>query len=956
MKKLIALAVILSGVISFDGFAARVAGTSRRPGAVASAPVSGVPVNNNAEVKQRGVERSATQQPSKNSGANKVVARAATTQKAISSGTKIAGQTANTVIDEECKTKYYGCMDSFCMLDNANGGRCLCSNRHAELDNILEQIQKLDEQSYAMATTGVERINMGEDADKVEAMVNNASNQQTNQNTARSLNIGALDLNLFQDDDIFNIGDNADDISTLSGDELYNAVYKMCVGQIPECSANMPMLKTLYAQQIRSDCMAYENSLKQQKNASAKKLQTAQTAMKEAALEQYRNANKYDLGQCTVRFKQCMQTTADCGEDFSKCAMTVASNNAQTKVGKKNKTQTYSIKGDFTEITIGAATYDTLLAKKPMCESVTKQCVDVRDKVWDAFLREAAPALKSAELIAESNLRTSCIGNISECFQKACKDNLDPKDPDGSYDMCLSRPDTVRSLCKVEIEPCEATEPKIMDYVYARLASMRVDSCTTEVKSCLQSEDRCGKDYSNCIGLDTDTIIKMCPYEKLTGCQYVYGEQNITGEDVYDNIATMIEGIMLNIDNGMLQECQNALNESMIRVCGDAEDCENFALDKGVGTRSFKYQVCAYNTISAVDIGWTGECYDSLDAIPLTELENPTKNNAKGWAGKLSGVVYWGDIEYKKDAQGEYKFTTAQEYIQKLKDAGHKVDRDTKETLEDLVFDKEIRQLENSVERVISAIEADEKVRYCMTGRAVQGMRGQKIGTRNGVEKDKVARFPHLTDSIREKIAATALKKARENYDAQYDKELARMMDDQVKAAQKIDKEHATDIAFESCKAWAESSALPHTPTPKASNVGKWVAVGVLVAAAVVATVFTFAGSSPALISIFTASKTLVEFGSVSATMAMAAAAGAAGVAVGVDDTIAKAGGGNTNIEAGHSSTEQWNYKEVVTTVFNRVSGKCTKVTVSQQCKKTKKNICKEWADSTQTEKTIDLL
>ena len=35
--------------------------------------------------------------------------------------------------------------------------------------------------------------------------------------------------------------------------------------------------------------------MKKQKNESAKKLQTAQTAMREAALEQHQNANKYDF-------------------------------------------------------------------------------------------------------------------------------------------------------------------------------------------------------------------------------------------------------------------------------------------------------------------------------------------------------------------------------------------------------------------------------------------------------------------------------------------------------------------------------------------------------------------------------------------------------------------------------------------------------------------------------------
>ncbi|MGN0916807.1 MAG: hypothetical protein ACI4NZ_01205, partial [Candidatus Enterousia sp.] len=56
-----------------------------------------------------------------------VAARAATTQKVISTGTKVASATQNVVVSEECRQKYEGCMDSFCMLDNTTGGRCICS-------------------------------------------------------------------------------------------------------------------------------------------------------------------------------------------------------------------------------------------------------------------------------------------------------------------------------------------------------------------------------------------------------------------------------------------------------------------------------------------------------------------------------------------------------------------------------------------------------------------------------------------------------------------------------------------------------------------------------------------------------------------------------------------------------------------------------------------------------------
>ena len=85
-----------------------------------------------------------------------VVSRAAATQKVIGTGTKVAAATENTVLTPECQQKYNGCMDSICMLDNTSGGRCICSNRVNELNNILSEIEDLDLKSYQMATAGVQ--------------------------------------------------------------------------------------------------------------------------------------------------------------------------------------------------------------------------------------------------------------------------------------------------------------------------------------------------------------------------------------------------------------------------------------------------------------------------------------------------------------------------------------------------------------------------------------------------------------------------------------------------------------------------------------------------------------------------------------------------------------------------------------------------------------------------------
>jgi hypothetical protein len=742
MKKFIALVLICFGIVGGDAFGAvRAGGASVARGrtpAVATAQNTNTTSTKTTTSRGRaaalpGQKTSASsvkQQKQtvapKSSG---VTARAATTQKAISNGTKISGANANVIVSEECKEKYYGCMDSFCMLDNANGGRCLCSNRNAELDKVLEEIQKLDEQSYAMATEGVERINMGADADAVDAMVNKIAKkeQEVEKKKARSLNLDLWNSSsAFDDDD--NVFSSADDIANLTGDALHSAVADVCVNQIPECSKDLSMLKMMYAQQIRSDCTAYENSLKKQRNESAKKLQTAQTALREAALEQHQNANKYDLGQCTIRFKQCMQQTAGCGDDFSKCASVVATDKAQTAVGKKAKTKDYKIQGAVSSITIAASTYDTLLAKKPMCESVTKQCVSVQDKVWDAFLREAAPELKSAELIAESNVRMNCIANISECFQKACKDNMDPNDPDGSYDMCLSRPETMRSLCKVQIDPCEAAEPKVLDYVYARLASMRVDSCTTEVKECLQSDDRCGSDYSKCIGLDLVAIRDMCPLEKLVGCQ-----ENGQAA-MWETIDNIVQGIYLDVDNSMLNNCKNLVNAKMVEICGGEDECLAFENDNVIGA-------------------------DSL-----------TSYKANDGSFVIEGLLTFGNVKVKEtqSTADNVKFGKYELDISGYSNQINKVDGTS--AVKERVLST-LQSTQNKINQKIALLTSDSKIMMCVNGRDMKQIRGRESKTE--------ARFPNLLDSSIMAIINSGLEKAGKNYAKKYDELLAKAMEEQ---------------------------------------------------------------------------------------------------------------------------------------------------------------------------------
>ena len=800
-----------------------------------------------------------------------VAARAGATQKVIGTGTTVAAANENVVVSEACRQKYYGCMDSFCMLDNDSGGRCICSDKNAEYDDILAQIEALDLQSYQMATYGVEKIEMGESADAAIANANAVAQSIIDNSSAeekeRTLNLESWFNPVdYTSDDLFaDTGSLQNPIEGKEGDALFNASNQICIQQIPECESELSMLQLMYAQQIRSDCTAYENSLKQQKNASAQKLYAAEQALREAALEQYQSANKYDLGQCTVEFKNCMISTGGCGEDFSGCASIAAFDSTSTRGNKK--ASTYEIQGTVTSIEIQASTYDILLSKKPLCESVTKQCQLVADQVWDTFLKEVAPQVKSAELIAEDNARQNCIGNISSCFQQACKDTMDPNDPDGSYDMCLTRPETMLNLCQVPLNACgistasaeKAQESSIWDFVVARLASMRVNSCTTQFKECLQSEDRCGKDYTQCIGLDTDTIIRMCPEDLLVGCQNYNSGENVeeTGnaeEDFYAKLEPWVQGIMLNIDNNLLEECQQAADEAMITVCGGTENCDNMTVDQYIGSNTLEYKICELsNYEDSTNIDYSS-CRTDLSQVTDEDL-GLYLNDRKDFVIIIEGEIPWENIVF--DDNGKISITDMD------------VDADNKKKIE-----SEMAILQNNINNAIAAIESDPQVQFCMTGREVQGIKN--VVDRQG------GRFDNLTSQMRSLIATSAIKIAMSNYQKKYEELEQRRMQDYVTLSERIDAVNA------------ENTLERRRESARIACVG-------------LADASTF--------------KEMSEQGN------------------------------DVEQYTGQETNNRWNYKETVTSTFNRETLVCHRCVRSQNCSSPKggRRFCKKWADPTET-------
>ena len=650
-------------------------------------------------------------------------------QSAIQAGTKVRAKVEATgIYDEDCYNKYFGCMDQFCIADNENGGTCMCSDDAAKYDKQLEDIKNMLVEAERISTEEVEKIQAGANADIIfnggeRIYKDDGSVMKAGEQKKEEKNLWA---SLYDEED----EDEEDeewveiDLSDKVGKDLYNNAHKLCKEQMPDsCSNDMTLLTQMYSRQIISDCKGLANTIAQKKQEADSMLAKAKAAVRGALKDSLEESNKYDRGTCMVEYKKCMRSEDACGSNWENCVFTVASENmqnnaAESVIGTKVETiNTYDIT---------ASTMEILESKRFICERVLENCVAVRDYVWNDFLREAAPTIRLAESNIESQKRQSCMTDISNCIQKACKEDIAGKGVE-TMDACLARPDMVRSFCKIQIDPCERMEPQIWDYVVSKLAAMRVDACTQEVKECFTSEDRCGEDFQNCIGMDFKYVHDICPVDKLVVCKQA--NPNFKMEDLDE----ILMGMYLNIDNKALENCQNLVEQKVTELCGSTTDCNSFAADDFLGTASLKSQKAGsiYRVTGMISFG----------SIKMGDATGSTRDSGKVLAPGEIGV---------------------QDYIKEVKNknSGVKNADAIISSIED-----ELNNIAGTINRTISLIESDQKIQYCIDGRDLSQIKGTSRNARgNKVSEKTEARFPRLLNQYRVMIGMAALRKAQDNY------------------------------------------------------------------------------------------------------------------------------------------------------------------------------------------------
>ena len=654
---------------------------------------------------------------------------AAKKQSAIQNGTSVRARVeASGLYDQECYDAYYGCMDQFCITDNTNGGSCGCSDESEKYESALNDIRATLQEAERLSTIEVEKIKAGASADIVFTGTREYDENGNLKGVNELLDGGSREKKradllalwtsaIEEDDDVF--GGGGLDIADMTGAALYRAADELCREQISDqCAKDYNFLRQVYSRQITADCKAFENTVNAKRSEADIALAQANADVRAALKESLDSANKYDLGQCMVEFKKCMLTADACGDNWENCVSVIAYENMQNNAAvstAKTKVATVN-KYDIT-----ASTMEILESKRTICENVLGQCMAVRNQVWPAFLREAAPTIKVAESAAESKFRQSCLTNISNCITTACRDDIVGRGT-ATMDACLSRPDMARSFCKVEIDPCERMEPLIWDYVVDKLAAMRVDACTAEVKDCFTDDTRCGANFQNCIGMDYDYIHDICPEDKLIVCKAIKPKFN------REDLDKILMGLYLNIDNSFLDQCQELVDRKMAEICGSTTDCNRFAADDSMGAGSIRSQKdgTIYRVSGMISFG----------SIKMGDASGRTVDVG------ADGMVRLGPGEIG-----------VAEYIARVRERNAGI-ADTEGTI--ALIEEELNNIAGTINRTIEMIENDPQIQFCTTGRNLSQITGKNETT--------AGRFPHLLDQIKMQIAVAALRQAQTNY------------------------------------------------------------------------------------------------------------------------------------------------------------------------------------------------
>lgn len=377
---------------------------------------------------------------------------------------EIEKEEKKTVASKDCREAYRACMDEFCLLDESEGYRCACSSNINKSKELIQEIQKIQDEADKLYTEGVERERLGAKA----RLVFGESEAAKKSSRASGISFSQWLYGGSSDDE------EALDSDADIGDGLYAMAAEFCESELAACGDKAEMEEMLYSRQVVADCKSFSSYLNEQKiNVQANK-RTAEAAVRQARLEMLDTTNKYNRGECLLAYRSCIADKGGCGANFENCL------DAE------------------------------LLGRRALaCENVLDQCMASRDYVLKDWEAESEAILVDAAKYADKYRRQTCLAQIQVCLEDGCSATTNS--------ACLTDVNVAAGVCPI-IDECEEIIPGIKTVVNSKLGYLRTQFCQNDVDACLR--DRCGENFTapECVGKKTSEIVALCPQDMFPSC------------------------------------------------------------------------------------------------------------------------------------------------------------------------------------------------------------------------------------------------------------------------------------------------------------------------------------------------------------------------------------------------------------------------------------------------------
>ena len=269
------------------------------------------------------------------------------TAESITKAKDILEKTAD--LNSTCQQQYNECMDQFCMVVDANQGRCSCSENlsryvkaqeavekaNVELNDVAQRIRYVglsaDEiRAILSETEAEEAMSRTKDTSENRSLLDDIADMIKDPSAKSSTDISSildLDFDFTEDsNEIFGLGlsltGSTNDISKKRGKDLYREATKRCKSVLTNCKdagGTESQITGNYDLAIDKDCIAYEQGLDKLNKTLVSNVRSANLMLQKARLAVLQNQNQYDVRGCIGALEKCMLDDMVCGENYFKC-------------------------------------------------------------------------------------------------------------------------------------------------------------------------------------------------------------------------------------------------------------------------------------------------------------------------------------------------------------------------------------------------------------------------------------------------------------------------------------------------------------------------------------------------------------------------------------------------------------------------------------------------------------